>query len=117
MAYPQTVQRCHEVIARLEDQIEDLKAQLEHVANRDDLPSRYPKDPNRLKYGLGEREAELFALLTMNKVTSGAWLEDQMGNRTKKYIATVIANLRKKLKPHGLSITNCHGVGYRLEGL
>jgi hypothetical protein len=115
MSYPQTVQRCHEMIARLEKKIESLEDKLSELECREDGPTRYPKDPNRVKYGLSEREAELFALLKFERVTSCAWIEDQMGGKTGKYIATLIAILRSKLRKHDIDVVNYHGVGYRLE--
>ena len=117
MSYPQTVQRCHEMIARLEKKLESLEDKVFELEDDDDRPIRYPKDPNRFKYSLSEQQAELFALLTFDRITSCAWIEDQMGNKTGKYIATLIAILRSKLRKHGIDIVNQHGVGYMLKNM
>lgn len=117
MTYPQTVQRCHEVIARLEAKIEALQDSLDYADTEQDAPIRYPVDPNRARYGLGEREAFLMSLLTTDTVTSSAWIQDQMNSSSPKSIPTIMSNLRKKLAKHGIKVINCHGVGYRLEGV
>lgn len=110
MAYPQTVQRCHEVIARLEDQIECLKAQLEHDADPDETI-----EVEAFGYGLSRRQTDLYRLLRSNRVCTLDMLRDEFGTRS--YVDVIIVKTKQKLKPHGLSITNQHGVGYRLEGL
>jgi DNA-binding response OmpR family regulator len=117
MVYPQTLQRCHETIAKLEAKIEALQDILSYADTDQGAPIRYPIDPARVKYGLGEREAFLLSLLTADKVTSSAWIQDQMGSTSPKSIPTIMSNLRKKLAKHGIKIINCHGVGYRLEGV
>lgn len=117
MTYPETITRCHQVIAKLEAKIEALEDSLAYERNDDDKPIRYPVDPNRAKYGLGEREAFLMSLLTTDKITSAAWIQDQMNSSSPKSIPTIMSNLRKKLKKHGIKVVNQHGVGYRLEGI
>lgn len=110
MAYPQTVQRCHEVIARLEDKIEALQADLEYGAE----PSE-DIETEAFDYGLSRRETDLFRLLKTNRVCTLDMLRDEFGTRS--YVDVIIVKTKRKLAKHGLKITNCHGVGYRLEGL
>lgn len=115
MTYPQTLHKAHEKIAQLEDTIEQLRAELEYAKTDETEIHRFVKDPNRLKYGLSEREAELFNLLELGKVVSCAWLEDELGDVSNKYLTTLIALVRRKVKPHGLEIVNHRGCGYELK--
>jgi len=112
VSYPASIQRCHEIIAKLEDKIEELKAQVDYTQ---DKPHRYPVDPNRVKYGLGEREAFLFSMLRYDCVTSTSYLREQFGYGSEKNIVTVLCHLRKKLAKHGIKIKNVHGLGYLIQ--
>jgi DNA-binding response OmpR family regulator len=107
MAYPQTVQRCHEVIAKLEAIVENLQARSDYEATDD-------ADLEAFNYGLSVRQTDLYKMLKAQSIVSRLDLLDEFGSNS--YLSVVLVKVRKKLAKHGIKITNCHGVGYRLEG-
>ncbi len=107
MAYPQTVPRCHEIIAKLEAKIEDLRARLDYQATDD-------AGLEAFNYGLSPRETDLYRMLKANSILPRMDVLDVFGSES--HMGVIITNTRKKLAKHGIKITNCHGVGYRLEG-
>lgn len=108
MSYPTSIQRCHEIIAKLEDKVEELKALVEY-ADADNNA-----DQEAFEYGLSPRETDLYRLLKANSILSCMDVYDAFGSKT--YVSVIITNTRKKLAPHGIKIKNVHSVGYRLEG-
>jgi hypothetical protein len=108
MTYPQTVPRCHEVIAKLEAKIEDLLERSDYQATDD-------ADQEAFNYGLSKRQTDLFKMLKAQSIVSRLDLLDEFGS--KSYLSVVLVKVRKKLAKHGIKITNCHGVGYKLEGV
>ena len=107
MSYPASIQRCHEVIAKLEDKIEDLRARSDYQATDD-------ADLETFDYGLSGRQTDLYKMLKAQAIVSRMDLLDEFGS--KSYLSVILVKVRKKLAKHGIKITNCHGVGYRLEG-
>ena len=110
MTYPQTVARCHEMIARLEDKIEGLEAQIQY-ANADADQA----EVEAFEYGLSRRESDLYALLRGTNIVPREVLLDAFGS--KSHLNVVLTRARKKLLPFGIKIINQHSVGYRLEGI
>lgn len=95
------------MIADLQDRIEDLRAQL----SCDDESAA---DREAFEYGLSGRQTDLFKMLRAQTIVPRLDLLDEFGS--KSYVSVTLCKTRKKLAKHGLKITNCHGVGYRLEG-
>ena len=107
MSYPASIQRCHEIIAKLEDKIEELKAQVDYADADNDA------DQEAFEYGLSPRETDLYRLLKANSILSCMDVFDAFGSKT--YVSVIVTKTRQKLAPHGIKIRNVHGVGYRLE--
>jgi DNA-binding response OmpR family regulator len=108
MSYPASIQRCHEIIAKLEDKIEELKAQVDY-ADADNNA-----DQEAFEYGLSPRETDLYRLLKANSILSRMDVLDAFGSES--YVGVIITKTRQKLAKHGIKIKNVHSVGYRLEG-
>lgn len=107
MTYPTSVQRCHEIIAKLEDKIESLQAQVDY-ADADNNA-----DQEAFNYGLSPRETDLYRLLKANSILSRMDVFDAFGS--KSYVGVIVTKTRQKLAKHGIRIKNVHSVGYRLE--
>jgi hypothetical protein len=111
MAYPQTVQRCHEVIARLEEKIEALQADLEYAGTIEDEDGKWVA-----KYRLTARELELFLVLKSAPMVGFEEAVRVFGCKDRGNLRAYVRFLRNKLKPYGVQITTHRHLGYSMTG-
>jgi len=64
-----------------------------------------------MRYGLQPGEAKLFVALRKSYPDILPHGKDRLNKDSRK---VWVCNLRKKLKPHGYSVHNIHGLGYQL---
>jgi hypothetical protein len=116
VTYPVTVPRCHDLIRKLEAEIESLKDRiLAAECEREDL-ARQAMDEARKKYGLTEIEAAMLGSLAADRITRTESLQAKFGYKSAGDVSLRMRRLIKKMSAFSVQVVAVPGIGWKLAG-
>jgi hypothetical protein len=120
VSFPLTISRCHDRIRKLEQELDELKFEIEQAHSG--LTSK--KVEAMRAYGLTPSQAVIFVALSAHTGSAvsvqrilSALEADNPDARPDGSLSVQLHRMRFKLAPHGFSISNKSGLGYALKNI